>query len=247
MARQPKGIPTGGQFASVASPESEVELEEPAFEDRLFATLEDPDRVEVPGYTAVYQYLQEMVEVANIGGDDVREMVLTSLDEMTDILASVKETVARVDELSAIGHHSPAYLAELERRQQDRAAFTQAAVSGYVTEALDMAKRSRENRWHHIFSATTITPKARERIEQEVRIFCEAAMDSMLCTGQVAEQFGKDLYQSRNGTGRGFENSQGLEDPSAIADTKSLAVLAAVYVPSRLVAGTDGKLHIVEG
>ena len=56
------------------------------FEDKLFDLLPDPDSVGTSEYSLLYGHMQDVVQSAAIGGDDVASLVLSSLDEVGEEL-----------------------------------------------------------------------------------------------------------------------------------------------------------------
>jgi hypothetical protein len=66
-----------------------------AFEDRLFELLPDPDDVGTSEYRMLYEYTQETVEVANIGGDDVADLLLSSLYELEEGIGNLRHLIEK--------------------------------------------------------------------------------------------------------------------------------------------------------
>ena len=65
----------------------------PEFEDRLFELLPDPDEAGSSEYRMLYEHTQETVETANIGGDDVADFLLGSLDQVEEELRRFRHLI----------------------------------------------------------------------------------------------------------------------------------------------------------
>lgn len=83
-----------------------------AFEDRLFANLLNPDEVGESEYRTVYGHLQSVVESANIGGDNVAQMVLASLDELVATARNIQRRVREIEARTEVARE----LVELDER-----------------------------------------------------------------------------------------------------------------------------------
>ena len=65
-----------------------------AFEDRLVELLPDPDVTGSSEYRMLYDHVLETIQDANIGGDDVRELLLSSLAEVEEELGRFRHLIA---------------------------------------------------------------------------------------------------------------------------------------------------------
>ena len=73
-----------------------------AFEDRLFEFLPNPDAVGSSEYRVLYQHVQETVESANIGVDDVRALLLSSFAEIEEELGRFRHLIVEAQKPSKI-------------------------------------------------------------------------------------------------------------------------------------------------